>query len=309
LDINSCEETYFFPGQIVAVKGTKDSQKNVVKVSNCYNKVIYPDAHGTSQSQQTIVVAAGPFTTKDNLTFEPLDDLLHRAIVTESASLIVLIGPFLSSDHEMITNDEIDDTYDDIFDNIIKRINDRCRDTKTRVVLVPSLLDIQHDFVYPQPPFDVRTDKKHLVQSLSNPASFALDGIQIVASAHDVLNQLKNVEYYLEKKPHSQMELTQLRIGALFDQKSYYPLFSGEWDVPFDSSLSSMLNIDTLPDLLILPTDSEQVFALNIEGVLVINPKRLGTFDDDACLGGTYAKIVIQANTAASESHIQIKRV
>ncbi len=86
-------------------------------------------------------------------------------------------------------------------------------------------------------------------------------------------------------------------------------MYTNDWNTPFDSSLSHILNIDSLPDIFILPTDTDEVFALNIEDVLVINPKRLGTFDDNLTIGGSYAKIVVPSNTKAVDSFVQIKRI
>ncbi|KAF9617348.1 hypothetical protein IFM89_036220 [Coptis chinensis] len=38
-----------------------------------------------------------------------------------------------------------------------------------RVVLVPSLLDAYHDFVFPQPAFDIHSDLKNQITRLTNP--------------------------------------------------------------------------------------------------------------------------------------------
>ena len=48
-----------------------------------------------------VVVACGPYTTTDNLSYEPLEDLL-RYIENQKPHLVILCGPFVDARHDII---------------------------------------------------------------------------------------------------------------------------------------------------------------------------------------------------------------
>ena len=62
---------------------------------------------------------------------------------------------------------------------------DSCR---TSIVLVPSIRDAHHDLVFPQPPFQSALPGS--IHTLTNPATFRVNGITIGGATHDVLKQV-----------------------------------------------------------------------------------------------------------------------
>lgn len=48
-----------------------------------------------------LLVAAGPYTSDEDLQFEPLQDLLHLA-EDEKPDAVLLLGPFLHEEHPMV---------------------------------------------------------------------------------------------------------------------------------------------------------------------------------------------------------------
>jgi len=78
-------------------------------------------------------------------------------------------------------------------------------------------------------------------------------------------------------------------VQHLFLQNSFFPSFSTNPNVPIDFDFIENLTFENknLPSILILPSDLQQ-FVKEINGVIVINPRRISGFDY-----GTWAKIKI----------------
>jgi DNA polymerase alpha subunit B len=112
-----------------------------------------------------VITAAGPFTTTDNLNYEPLTDLMVTALKTKP-DLLILIGPFvdvsqplLSNGQVTLSNSEDDGTHEASFEMVFveKIVRDHLfkffetdEGTPTNIILIPSLLDAHHEFVFPQ---------------------------------------------------------------------------------------------------------------------------------------------------------------
>lgn len=62
---------------------------------------------------------------------------------------------------------------------------DSCR---TSVVLLPSIRDVHHDPVFPQPPF--RSALPPSIRALTNPATFRVNEVVIGAATADTLKQV-----------------------------------------------------------------------------------------------------------------------
>ena len=122
----------------------------------------------------SVMMASGPFTTNTNLDYAPLRDLLNQVLTTKP-DVLILMGPFVDISQPLIESGDVilidtDDkgkvtevaaSYEMAF---VKRIMtdslqllfDTEKDLPTNIILVPSLLDAHHEFVFPQPPFGDR---------------------------------------------------------------------------------------------------------------------------------------------------------
>jgi len=103
-----------------------------------------------------VLIAAGPFTPKDSLLFEPLTDLMQVIVKTEP-DVCFLIGPFLEHSHPLLANEEapLTESFLEMFE---KRLSDlagmiHTYQLQTRLVLVSSWKDVHHDAVYPTLPY------------------------------------------------------------------------------------------------------------------------------------------------------------
>ena len=175
----------FFPGQIVAVEGINSSGRTM-QVSRLIEGAAPPtetfsaselmDYHHGAKSQNgnplSIVSLCGPFTTKDNLDYDPLVDAILK-ISTDKPDVVIMCGPFVDGRQPLVAgNDGVGPTieiegvertvsYEYLFANKVSAILEEMYmndpELKTQFVLVPSMDDAFLDAVYPQPPFQDRT--------------------------------------------------------------------------------------------------------------------------------------------------------
>ncbi|XP_040862887.1 DNA polymerase alpha subunit B isoform X5 [Glycine max] len=207
LDLQRLSHYSIFPGQIVGIGGhnpsghcfvaTKlvdsiptsvaDEDSNPAK-KQAVDKENQPTDLLCKQRKLSMIIAAGPFTTTDNLLFEPLIELLKHAKL-RPPQLLVLLGPFVDSEHPDIKKGTVDTSFDEIFEEILKKLEEYV-DSATRVLLVPSIRDANHDFVFPQPAFDIKSQ----IVSLSNPGIFEANKVKVGCCTVDILKQISGEE-------------------------------------------------------------------------------------------------------------------
>ena len=123
-----------------------------------------------------IMSAAEQFTTSANLQYEPLNDFLD-IVVRESPDIVILMGPFVDSRHRMMNQSTLPVPYEDIFDvRLMRRILKEAESTRdTKFVLVPSLEDMHHTFVAPQPAFNAIHENISII-NVSYPSILEVSG-------------------------------------------------------------------------------------------------------------------------------------
>ncbi|AQK40137.1 DNA polymerase alpha 2 [Zea mays] len=171
LDLKDLDHFSLFPGQVVGIEGHNPSGHCFV-ASKLFDSIpVSVDAQLPSAKKQAIdnesnqnsdagtlsralssIIAAGPYTTTDNMLFEPLQELLSYAC-RKPPQLLILMGPFIDSDHPDIKKGTIDQSFHDIFHfEVLRKIQDFTQylGNTVRVILIPSVRDAHHDFVFPQ---------------------------------------------------------------------------------------------------------------------------------------------------------------
>lgn len=176
----------FFPGQIVAVEGINSSGRTM-QASRLIEGAAPPsetlsaselmDYHHGATNQNgnplSIVSLCGPFTTKDNLDYDPLVDAILK-IQSDKPDVVIMCGPFVDGRQPLVTGNDgagptidIDGTertvsYEYLFatkiSSILEEMYMNDPELKTQFVLVPSLEDAFSDSVYPQAPLQDRTE-------------------------------------------------------------------------------------------------------------------------------------------------------
>ncbi|CAH2065943.1 unnamed protein product [Thlaspi arvense] len=178
-----------------------------------------------------IIVASRPLTTSDNLLFEPLNELLAYA-KRKPSQLLVLLGPFVDSEHPEIKKGTVDATFDEIF-------------------------QVE---VLTKPRFDIHIpDLEHQLTSLSNPGTFEANQVKVGCCTVDVLKHLSGEE--MSKNPSGVPIDRMSRLAShLLRQRSFYPLYPPPESLPYDSSLApKALQISSIPDILLLPSDMRKL--------------------------------------------------
>ena len=93
-----------FPGQIIAAEVINPTGKKLI-ATNFYSNASGQKAAGKiklkDKDELQVVVACGPYTTSDNLNYEPLNDLI-KYVENQKPHILILCGPFVDAKHSMI---------------------------------------------------------------------------------------------------------------------------------------------------------------------------------------------------------------
>lgn len=323
LDLKDLDHFSLFPGQVVGIEGHNPSGHCFIasklidsipisvddQLPSAKKQAVGSESHqnsdlGTLSRVLSSVIAAGPYTTTDNLLFEPLQELLSYAC-RKQPQLLILMGPFIDSDHPDIKKGTVDQSFHDVFHlEILRKVQDFTQylGNTVRVILVPSVRDAHHDFLFPQPAFDLNLpeDITHQITCLANPSLFSSNQIRFGCCTVDILKHLSGDE--ISRKPPGGK--TGDRIGRLathiLKQQSYYPLYPPA-GVPLDFSLAKeALEISSAPDVLLLPSDLApfvKVLSLgevsdNQKQFICVNPGRLAK----GIGGGTFVELYYNQN-------------
>ena len=125
LDLSSLDKFAVFPGQIVGVRGINIAGERLIAQSLVGGRVLPFSENPITISEDTgpiqMVVAGGPFTTSDNLLYEPLADLLS-GISKEPPNVLILMGPLLDVNHPLLSESSATETFQDIVNRVLSMI-------------------------------------------------------------------------------------------------------------------------------------------------------------------------------------------
>ncbi|XP_076314734.1 DNA polymerase alpha subunit B isoform X2 [Tachypleus tridentatus] len=300
LDVNNLKEYSFFPGQILAARGINNQGMKLV-LKHLYQNVLLPfpeccDSQSEMSEPLQLVVAAGPFTTSDTLSYEPLHDLIHY-IKEHKPHACILIGPFVDAKHEEIEKGSMNETYENFFEQQVESIALSLEGSGTQLILVPSIRDIHHELIYPTPPFTLKK-KFENIHCVPDPSLLNIDGVVIAVTSTDIL-------FHLGKEEISFRPGTSDRLGRLaqhiLSQHCFYPLYPPTEEMCIDyENFELFAKLPVTPHILILPSDLRN-FIKNVDGCCCINPERL----TKGLVGGNFARIqVATLNPTESRSSI-----
>eukprot|EP01102_Stenamoeba_stenopodia_P008336 TRINITY_DN2391_c0_g1_i1.p1 TRINITY_DN2391_c0_g1~~TRINITY_DN2391_c0_g1_i1.p1 ORF type:complete len:760 (-),score=242.06 TRINITY_DN2391_c0_g1_i1:1979-4099(-) len=290
----------FFPGQIVGALGSNPTGRRFIISKLVSAKIQKTVGEHTTRAKMTI--ASGPFMTADsNLcsreSREPLRALLSHAIAANT-QILFLVGPFVDKNNRLIeTGMLVDYTFDELFQLMVTEIVDELQTkngSKMKVVFVPSLRDIHHIPVMPQPPFTLPTAiaSNSRVISASNPATLKIgNGVLVGVTSTDVLRHLSAFEI---SKGATDDRISRL-CRHIIEQRSYYPLNPPAQGVNIDAPHLKEIEFvkdSNIPNILLLPSDLPH-FVKMVDGVLCVNPGRV--IKGNA--GGTFATIEVRPST------------
>ncbi|KAL4779369.1 DNA polymerase alpha subunit B N-terminal-domain-containing protein [Aspergillus varians] len=341
LNVDSIPSVNFFPGQIVALLGINASGK-YFSVKEVLPPPLLPPAVSSipnientndrlseaGSSPLNVMIASGPYTTDDNLDFEPLKEICQKAAESYADGLI-LMGPFLDIEHPLLASGDFDlpetngldpdtVTLTTVFKHCISTQLQKLAATvpSINIVLVPSVRDAVSKHVsWPQEPLpkeELGLPKQ--ARMVSNPVTFSLNETVIGMCSHDVLYELRREEA-LHGKPKEANLLTRL-VKYLIEQRHFLPIFppSSRDALPkpgIDGGLATGAALDVSysklgewwnvrPDILIVPSMLPP-FVKVVDSILTINP---GTISKRRA-AGTYAQMTIHPRVVSEEEREQ----
>ncbi|KAM7028227.1 LOW QUALITY PROTEIN: DNA polymerase alpha subunit B [Acridotheres tristis] len=298
LDLSELPEYSLFPGQVVALEGTNSTGRRMV-VSKLYEGVPLPFHTPTEPmaEQRMVLVACGPFTPSDGVAFEPLSDLLE-VVARDRPDVCVLLGPFLDAKHEQVESCQLLGSFSDVFRLCLRTIIEGTRSAGSQLVLVPSLRDVSHDFVYPQPPFpfpDLPKEDRARVLLVPEPCTLDIDGVIFGLTSTDLLFHMGAEE--ISSSSGISDRFTRI-LRHILTQRSFYPLYppSEELNVDFEA-LAAFAALPVTPDVLVTPSEL-RFFIKDVLGCVCINPGRL----TKGRAGGTYGRLLLQRDRAGDKT-------
>lgn len=120
--------------------------------------------------------------------------------------MLILLGPFVDEEHRDVAEGNLDASFDQVFGSLVARCHDimqtdgksihtLCPNNSTvlnmQLVLVPSLRDVQHDRVFPQPPLQLPSELvDDRIVCLANPATFKIKEFVVGVVSEDILAHL-----------------------------------------------------------------------------------------------------------------------
>jgi len=307
LDLTQVPEFALFPGQVVAVQGS-NPRGSAVQVEALYAGVprAPPAPRGPDQGLRA-VFAAGPFTTDDSLSFEPLDDLL-RAAGEACAQAVVLFGPFLPDCHPLLVDPsgaakDAGDTFERVFKRqVVDRVHAWLADQRAagraapKVIMVPSTADVHVHPTLPQSPLDVtgtvEPKRDPAVIAVRNPSVVSVGGYTMALCSADIIKALAAEECFRVTGPPSQREDRMARLCRhVLEQRLFVPNYPPPKGLCVDTGLAmEHALLPETPHVLAIPSELNK-FAKPSRGTVCINPGRLVKRTN----GGTYAVMQIHA--------------
>ncbi|KAE9021194.1 hypothetical protein PF011_g5046 [Phytophthora fragariae] len=312
LDLSGVPNFQVFPGKIVALEGVFPDTRSPMAVKRFLEPIPAPPATSTPARIKEIqgehgkpvrvLTACGPFTTTSNVDYLPLNDLLQIAI-DQKPDVLILVGPFIDSMHSMFQDglvkyDGMMLSFEEIFlFKVMTLLNNVLeKDERIQIVIVPSLRDANHEYVYPQPPLNKKKaceafeapEYAKRVHFMSNPSTFSINGVVFGTSALDVVVQLSSNELH---RTQSRNQNRLLRIcEEIVDQRSSYPMFPPppSSEAPIDLRYMKQFQFEQTPDILLLPSILNR-FCGHVKDLICINPGQLCKGES----GGTFAHITI----------------
>ncbi|KAK3499126.1 DNA polymerase alpha subunit B N-terminal-domain-containing protein [Neurospora hispaniola] len=259
LNVSKLKGYQFFPGQIVALRGTNTTGREftvneVIRMPLMGNAASTletmtahrerlrggPDAMDTDDENPmplNVIFASGPYTADDNLDFEPLHTLINEAADTY-ADAVILTGPFIDAEHPLIASGDFDlpeeavydpdaATMSTVFKYLISPALNRLVSANPHVtiLLVPSVRDVIDRHVsWPQdafPPKELGLHKS--IKILGNPMTLSLNETLVGISSQDALWELKHEEL-IGGTVEDTNGLSRVA-RYLIEQRHYFPLF------------------------------------------------------------------------------------
>ncbi|EGG20294.1 hypothetical protein DFA_07417 [Cavenderia fasciculata] len=275
-----------FSGQVVMVEGKRIPGQHF----GC-SKIYYPkqleflnsNQRSKKDSSCYIIVASGPFSEYENTLYHPFKELC-KVIENKRPNIVILNGPFIDESNQ--NNQFLDKSFEEFFyEDIIQPLESI---TSTQFIICPSLRDVQHDYVYPQPPFKSRSkNTSSNIHFVTNPSTLLIDNSFTIGLSNT--NIIQQLELRLDNgKNDIKTTGTPLICEKIIQQQCYYPLHPAE--VPIETQFIDSIKFPSItPDILIFGK-VDKPFIANSNEVLCIGSGQLMNHSGKT---GTYTELIV----------------
>ncbi|KAM5225346.1 DNA polymerase alpha subunit B isoform 1-T1 [Hipposideros larvatus] len=296
VDLSELKEYSLFPGQVVIMEGINTTGRKLV-ATKLYEGVPLPFYQPTEEDgdfeQNMVLVACGPYTTSDSITYDPLLDLIW-VINRDRPDVCILFGPFLDTKHDQVENCLLTSPFEDVFKQCLRTIIEGTRSSSgSHLVFVPSLRDVHHEPVYPQPPFsysDLPPEDRKRVLFVSDPCSLSINGVVFGLTSTDLLFHIGAEEISSSSRTSDRFSRI---LKHILTQRSYYPLYPPQEDMAIDyERFYAYAQLPATPDVFIIPSEL-RYFVKDVLGCVCVNPGRL----TKGQVGGTYGRLYLRRQT------------
>lgn len=195
LDFSNLKPTVqVFPGEICIIGGTNPRGKTFY-VTELHSERILDNCQPPMKRLTEpihMMIASGPFTAEDSLSFEYLEKLMKNCL-NNKPDVLVLTGAFLSMNSQSIF--DVATGIDEHFKNMLAQISEQVGDD-TKVIIVSSAEDINSSACFPTRPYKLKKLRPFPnIFMAPDPSIIDINGVQIAITSTDITQQLSDAEF------------------------------------------------------------------------------------------------------------------
>ncbi|GMR39927.1 hypothetical protein PMAYCL1PPCAC_10122, partial [Pristionchus mayeri] len=284
VDVTGLDERCFFPGQM-AVFGGVNRTGSLFEATSRLLAGKQPAATVQSCSEDAVIwVAAGPFTAPSTAAYEPLAEIVYKAI-EEQPDVLVLVGPLVDRQSPFLLKKECRLSDDELTKGLLQRLGKAMKGCPTRVLFMPS--SARDSCVIPVfPGCSLREEwKGEGIEIVTDPCTVVVGGAEVAITASEIVTHLSRAESHTSSNKENTDRMGRLA-GHILEQRSLYPLYPPSLAASLDGLHSACALSGKQPHVIVAPSMLIQ-FVKSSFGAVIVNP---GT----ACKGtsvGTFLKM------------------
>lgn len=192
LNFSKAKSVGIFPGQVVMVSGMNPKGDVFMVDEVITEQNLQPPRPPQIADRLSFVIAAGPYTSDDDLIYDPLQDLVMY-LKENRPNVLILCGPFMEADHKVISdNVTLAETFEAFFEKMITGIVDAIG-PETTILVVASHRDAHTNCVYPTMSVQMKKTFPN-VHMLPDPSMIDLNGLVIGMTSTDIVDHILSEE-------------------------------------------------------------------------------------------------------------------